>query len=40
MHDLWEPYFIAMKWMLWYLRGTLDYDLLLMFFADRSRRLQ
>ena len=29
MHDLWEPHLTAMKRILHYLQGTLDYGLLL-----------
>nr|GEY86210.1 ribonuclease H-like domain-containing protein [Tanacetum cinerariifolium] len=27
MHDPWEPHFSALKWILRYVRGTLDYEL-------------
>ncbi|GKB02022.1 ribonuclease H-like domain-containing protein [Tanacetum coccineum] len=27
MHDLWEPHFFALKWILQYVQGTLDYGL-------------
>jgi hypothetical protein len=29
MHAPWEPHLIAMTWILWYLRGTTDFSLLL-----------
>jgi hypothetical protein len=34
MHDPWEPYLIVMKHILHYLRGTLDYGLLLQCYAS------